>query len=136
MNSKPNFEAGWWAEKKGIEEEIRAHLQKQIESKRFLPSKDMPIWYLTGGGSNLRLNDFGFKYYCEIHTPFKIELSLIMTGKRMIDLIRIMDCSPWYYERKFRSSTMHHIIYLWSEPKYVSWVLCGQDWDSWVTLSS
>ncbi len=133
----------WWAKKEAVEQEIKSHIESYlIDAKSFLPPKNMPVWYVSGKGTNLRLNDYGFKYYSEIHVPFKMEVDHVMTGVRMLNLLRIMENEPWFYERKYRSgnrqtqSNMSHTIFHWNESKNVSWVLCGKVWDTWIALNS
>lgn len=131
----------WQTAKSDIEAEIKKYLLTLLKPTDPPLKKMLPVWTMTHG-SNLRLSEFGFKYYSHLHTPFKMEAELVMTGNRLIQLVRVMDNSPWYYERKFtpgQSRThgnMKHIIYHWDDAKNVSWVLGGQDWNTWVAMSS
>jgi hypothetical protein len=113
------------------------------EVKEFLSSntevdisklKRLSLWHQPRG-ENLRLSDFGFGIYSQMKTPIKMEYHGILTGNQMLQLLMVMRDTPWHYERKYTGKTRHTILH-WDEAKNVSWVLCGQDWPTWVAISS
>jgi len=118
-----------------IEDEVRDFLKSQVSHNDPPLKKKLPIWVLSSG-SNLRFNDIGFKYYQMIHKPHIMIAELVMTNARLLQLIKVMDTQPWYYDKKFNSGTMTHRIYHWDDAKNMSWVLSGEDWNTWVTMSS
>jgi len=121
-----------------IEREVKDFLSSNADVD-LTKLKQLSLWHQPKG-ENLRLSDFGFSIYSQMHTPHKLEYTGMLTGSQLLQLLFVMRDSPWYYDKKYTSQAgakiTLHTIWHWDEAKNVSWVLCGQDWRTWVALNS
>lgn len=124
-----------------IEEEIKNFLLEKENIK--LPKKvkkNQNLWFSVSGRS-LRFSDLGFELYSKIHQPFSLELRFVMTSKMLVETDRLFLKKPWYLQRKYKPvqgsshPPMVYIINHWSEELNTGWVLCGEHWDTWLTIS-
>lgn len=125
-----------------VEKEIKTFLLQKENTNILKKNKgNQTMWYSTSDKS-LRFSDLGFDLYSKIHKPFLLELRCIMTSKMLLELDTVLRRKPWYLQRKYKPvqgsshPPMAYIIHHWSEELNVGWVMAGEDWSTWLTISN
>lgn len=128
--------------REAIEEEIKSFLLLNENITLSKKNKHKHNFWFSVSGKSLRFSDLGFDIYSKIHQPFSLELRLFMTSRMLLEMDRAFQRKPWYLQRKYKPvqgsshPPMIFIINHWSEEMNTGWVLSGENWETWLTISS
>ena len=124
-----------------IEEEISSVFDENLSVVKKNKRQKLPIWFVANSSTSLRLNDLGFEVYSKLYKPYSLEFRMTLTSKMLLELDSVLQLRPWHYQRKYRPKVnsshppMANIVYHWSEELNVSWILSGEDWNTWIIMN-